>query len=287
MKKSLLFYLVILLVTFGVSITEGASSAYRHQDQVTTIRGDAIGGASVAVYLAGTSNLATLYSGASTGTSTISNPTYTDVYGRFFFYATPGTYDILISGAGVTQYLMEDVEVSGFDSWTGNSALADTSWISIMAPGYVSLADGGPILQAYDGVPAYVFDSSDSLGFMPIRLPDGYISGEDILLRVRHTLNTATDTDTLRWRLSYFTASPGAPFTALSSSLISTFCDSMGAGYHLASENDTISGTSLLPGDLIWGKVRYYEAVVGYSGECPLLGIEARIPVNKLGSGSE
>jgi hypothetical protein len=167
MKKSLLFYLVILLVTFGVSITEGASTTYRHQDQVTTIRGDAIGGASVAVYLDGTSTLATLYSGASTGTSTISNPTYTDTYGRFFFYASPGVYDLTISGTNVVTYTIEDVVVAG----PPTSGVFDVTTYGAVGDG---LTDDAAAIQA-------AIDACEAAGGGKILVPPGEYSTESTI----------------------------------------------------------------------------------------------------------
>ena len=67
--------------------------------------------ATITVYDAGTTDLATIYSDAD-GTSE-SNPLSTDAYGRFVFYVDPGEYDIKVSGTGITTYTLEDVSIMG------------------------------------------------------------------------------------------------------------------------------------------------------------------------------
>lgn len=107
MKKFLPFLMLLTLV----AATTQAATTYRYSDSVTTVRGDAVGGASVTVYLAGTTTKASLYLTPSSDGSTRANPTYTDGYGRYYFYVLPGTYDIAISGTNVTTYTVEDVRV--------------------------------------------------------------------------------------------------------------------------------------------------------------------------------
>jgi hypothetical protein len=96
--KKLLPIVVAALVLIATQAF--GATAYRYNDSVTTLRGDAVGGASVTVYLAGTTTKATIYLYGSTAVEK-SNPTYTDGYGRYFFYAEPGLYDLTISGSNI------------------------------------------------------------------------------------------------------------------------------------------------------------------------------------------
>lgn len=65
--------------------------------------------ATITVYAAGTVTASTIYSDIS-GTAQ-ANPFATDAVGRFTFYADPGLYDIKVSGAGITTYTLEDVQI--------------------------------------------------------------------------------------------------------------------------------------------------------------------------------
>ncbi len=64
--------------------------------------GQPIRNASVAVYTASTLNLASLFS--DNGVTPTGNPVMSDVNGRFSFYVATGTYDLTISGSGLTTY---------------------------------------------------------------------------------------------------------------------------------------------------------------------------------------
>jgi hypothetical protein len=121
MRKFLPLLLVALMATSAM-----ASTAYIYQNAVTTLRGDVVGGASVGVYFAGTTTKATIYSDMYTETQK-QNPTHTDGYGRFFFYANPGLYDLVISGPNITTYTMHDVRIARAD-WTGSEALESGAW---------------------------------------------------------------------------------------------------------------------------------------------------------------
>jgi hypothetical protein len=106
--KKLLPIVVAALVLIATQAF--GATVYRYNDSVTTLRGDAVGGASVTVYLAGTTTKATIYLYGSTAVEK-SNPTYTDGYGRYFFYAEPGLYDLTIAGSNVITYTVKDVRV--------------------------------------------------------------------------------------------------------------------------------------------------------------------------------
>ena len=117
MKKLLL----TVVIALGMAATSAmGATAYRYHDSVTTLRGDAVGGASVTVYLAGTTTKADIYLYPSTLAGAKSNPTYTDGYGRFWFYAAPGTYDLRISGTNITTYTVEDVRIFSDAGYTYN-----------------------------------------------------------------------------------------------------------------------------------------------------------------------
>jgi hypothetical protein len=113
--KKILPYLMLLML---VAVPARAATTYRYSDSVTTVRGDAVGGASVTVYNANTTTKATLYSSSATGTK--ANPATTDGYGRFSFYLLPGTYDFVVSGTNVTSYTIEDVRVFSDTGYTYN-----------------------------------------------------------------------------------------------------------------------------------------------------------------------
>lgn len=83
----------------------------RYHDIVQDLRGNAISGASVYVYNANTSTLATLYSTQNIGGATRANPLTTDSHGRFWFYAPTGRYDLRVARTGLTTYTIEDVEL--------------------------------------------------------------------------------------------------------------------------------------------------------------------------------
>lgn len=77
----------------------------KYQDVVLDRQGNVVTGASVTVYLGGTTTKATIYS--DNGITVAANPALTDSLGRFSFYVADGRYDLLISalfgGVQVTQ----------------------------------------------------------------------------------------------------------------------------------------------------------------------------------------
>lgn len=106
--RKILPYLMLLML---VAAPTHAATAYRYSDSVTTVRGDAVGGASVYVYLANTTTKVALYTGPSTALQQATNPTTTDGYGRFTFFVEPGLYDLYIHGNNFTAYTLQDVRV--------------------------------------------------------------------------------------------------------------------------------------------------------------------------------
>jgi len=75
--------------------------------QVYKDNGDLGAGATITVYEAGTTNLATIYS--DDGITQKNNPFTADSLGRGDFFATDGKYDIEVSGTGITTYKLENV----------------------------------------------------------------------------------------------------------------------------------------------------------------------------------
>ena len=97
----------------------------RFGDSVINQSGKPVSGASVTVYLTGTSTLASLYS--DDGVTACSNPVTTDSLGAFYFFLADGRYDILISGGSpaITNRTLTDVEIADVLSATAG---LDNSW---------------------------------------------------------------------------------------------------------------------------------------------------------------
>ena len=79
------------------------------QDTVLVSGGGALAGASVYVYLKGTTTLATVYS--DNGITTQSNPLTTSATGFYSFYAADGRYDLSIQKTGYTTVNLTDISV--------------------------------------------------------------------------------------------------------------------------------------------------------------------------------
>jgi hypothetical protein len=112
MKRALLLVLILAVDSTGwikdAEAKENYSSVLRDQ------YGRAIGGATVRVYIAGTSTLATLYSD-NIGTIK-SNPFLTNTFdGRYNFYAANGTYDITFTYPGATFDISHTKRIGVFD----------------------------------------------------------------------------------------------------------------------------------------------------------------------------
>lgn len=78
-----------------------------HFDAVLSSAGQPIA-ATITVFIRDSLTLATIYSNKD-GSVQKDNPFQTDAYGRFQFFASPGYYDIQVSGTGITTYKIEDV----------------------------------------------------------------------------------------------------------------------------------------------------------------------------------
>jgi len=71
-----------------------------YTDWVTDAQGNALSGATVTVYDAGTTNLSTIYS--DNGVTPTGNPITTGTDGNFDFYAADGRYDLVFAKSGYT-----------------------------------------------------------------------------------------------------------------------------------------------------------------------------------------
>ena len=120
--KRLLFLLLCILVESG-GVPSWAMENY--SDTLRNQYGRAIGGATVYVYQAGTTTLATIYS--DNGVTAKSNPFTTDIFtGEYNFYSANGVYDITYSYQGTTFDPAHTKRISLFDPTLGpvNTALA-------------------------------------------------------------------------------------------------------------------------------------------------------------------
>ena len=66
-------------------------------------------GASITVYLTGTTTKATLY--LDEGVTQITNPVTSDTNGRFSFYVADGEYNFKVSGSNITTYTISDIQI--------------------------------------------------------------------------------------------------------------------------------------------------------------------------------
>ena len=76
----------------------------------------------VTVYDAGTEDVSTIYS--DDGSTAAGNPLTADAYGRTNFYAANGSYDIKVTGTGITEYTLLAIKL--FDVKTVDEADTDT-----------------------------------------------------------------------------------------------------------------------------------------------------------------
>lgn len=131
-------------------------------DSVTTPSGHTATGATVTVYVHGTSTVATLYADRTKG-ATAANPTVTDANGNLVFYADPGLYDCVATTGSFTvavpidpSDLVHTHDVAsggtGLSSVTAGSYLvgAGTSAMTEQTPAQVAAAIGA-MLSSFSG----------------------------------------------------------------------------------------------------------------------------------------
>lgn len=108
MHRKYLAIIAILLFSF----VGDALALTKYQDVVQDRAGNAVSGALVDVYLAGTTTSATLYTSASGAVAT-SNPATTDSNGSFSFFVADGLYDFTITKTGMTTQTKSSVVIVG------------------------------------------------------------------------------------------------------------------------------------------------------------------------------
>jgi hypothetical protein len=83
-----------------------------HFDWAIDTFGNALNGATVTVYLAGTTTPATLFSDAALSAAK-ANPVTADITGYYSFFVAPGQYKLKIERAGFTTVDVDDVQIGG------------------------------------------------------------------------------------------------------------------------------------------------------------------------------
>jgi len=119
----------------------------RYDSQALTDIVKVAAGATVTVYLAGTTTKATIYS--DDGVTTKSNPITADSLGRFFFYSASARYDITISGTQITTFtLPNQVLFDPFEQTAADTALV----VKQITANTLSLATTSGKIQTYLGI---------------------------------------------------------------------------------------------------------------------------------------
>lgn len=167
-SREVVLALAMLLGLLWISEKAGGSfDLPRYQDVVQDLRGNAISGAKVYVYQANTTTLATLYNTTSASGATKTNPLTTDSYGRFWFYAQAGSYDLTVTRTGLTTYTLEDVtlavgwpdtltfagSIAYLDTVAAASAGAGVQVDGVLVNGTVVYAD---TLRGQSGAPVFI-----------------------------------------------------------------------------------------------------------------------------------
>lgn len=176
----------------------GSFDLPRYQDVVQDLRGNAISGAKVYVYQANTTTLATLYNTVSATGATKANPLTTDSYGRFWFYAQAGSYDLTVTRTGITTYTLEDVSlvvgwpdtltfagsIAYLDTVAAASAGAGVQVDGVLVNGTVVYAD---TLRGQSGAPVYIGASGVNVTSRTIKADTlQSVSGTGVVLGAGH-----------------------------------------------------------------------------------------------------
>lgn len=122
----------------------------KFEEDVIDTSGNAVSGAAVDVYNAGTLVHATIYS--DDGVTPMANPTSTNTAGTFKFYAKDGRYDITVSGSGITTRTRADEEIADVTEASG------TDSASIWKTGVILVGDG------VVGAPGFGFIAAPTTG---------------------------------------------------------------------------------------------------------------------------
>jgi hypothetical protein len=302
MKKILPCLMLLMLV----AATSHAAIAYRYADNVTTLRGDAVGGAVVTVYTANsTSAKATLYLTDSTTGQTKSNPTYTDGYGRYFFYLAPGLYDIVISGTNITTYTIEDVRIYEF-TWEGNTPLPETSWddLVVSASNIGTTAATAPAEVSWKGVlKVFSFvDAGGDFATFGAQMPHGYVGGTDVKPHFHFVCpDTILPNETVVFRLLQAQSQIGEAASD-TSTIYATFTNNTAGrvglaasalhfarikpNVHLIAGGATIVGTEMLASSVIYARIERGPGDT-HTGAVYLLSVDIHYQRDRFGTATE
>lgn len=145
MKKS------ILSIALALCLCASPAWAISHWQDVVLVGRPLtpVVGASVTVYLQGTTTKATIYSDRP-GSVSITNPVTTDATGVYSFYVAEGRYDLLVTAAGLANVTRSDVGIfdwSASPSFTGMTLNGEL----VFASGFIRLPNGIGILQKDTG----------------------------------------------------------------------------------------------------------------------------------------
>lgn len=162
----------------------------RHEDIVLNQIGTPIPGVTITVRVQnatpGSGALATIYS--DDGTTLISGSAVTtNTFGRFFFFAPDGKYDLTATGSGITTYTLADIEISDVtESFSSDLGwVVDTQTVGIW--NNIRVVDGNKfttIQAAIDDIPdaTGVSDTAPGSGGGLVLVPPG-IFAESITLK--------------------------------------------------------------------------------------------------------
>lgn len=124
-----------------------------YQNSVIDTKGNAVTNATITVRTL--DNVDTEVFSNSLGTVSLGSTVQTNALGQFSFYALPGRYNLAVSGAGISSYSLNDVDlydpcINLADSCKGDGITDDTTAInSALAKG--AILDGGGLTYAVSG----------------------------------------------------------------------------------------------------------------------------------------
>jgi hypothetical protein len=248
--------------------------------------------------------IVTLICTSNTNPATISNA------GNFVLYTawTPSSGETLtLMTTGSTTWY--EVCRSETPSWSGNSALPDTSWDDVVVPAAgISLpAASAPDTKTWlSNLKVIAFAAAGGeYGYFPIQIPHGYLAGANIEWHVHFTTpDTIANGETIIWKTTYTkapiygkfgsTGTVSSTFTNNSAtrSAISAIDASCVSGTkivpnaHLMSTSVAISGTGLTMSAIIYMRLERDSSDTHDAKDTYFISADAHVPINRLGSSS-